>query len=121
MATEDFFIDNRGDRQAVKAICKGLPKLDVISPFALVVKTIYPVYAGAFVIAAQQEEVLRIFDFVCQQQAYRLQGLLPSVNVITQEQVVRLGRKATVLKKPQQVGILAVYVAADLKRRLQFQ
>lgn len=121
MAAEDLLIDDRGDRQAIKAIREGLPKLDVISSFALVVEAVYPVYAGALVIAAQQEKVLRILDLVRQQQAYRLQGLLTSVDVVAQEQVVRLGREATVFEEPQQIGVLAVYVAADLKRRLQLQ
>jgi hypothetical protein len=40
---EDFFIHNRRYRQAVKAVRERLPKLDIISPLALVIKTINPV------------------------------------------------------------------------------
>lgn len=121
MAAEDFLVDDRGDRQAVEAIREGLPELDVVPPLAFVVKAVYPVYARALVISAQQKEVLRVLDLVRQQQTYRLQGLLPSVNVIAQEQIVRLGRKTAVLEQPQKIGVLAVYVAADLKRRFQLQ
>lgn len=121
MTAEDLLVDNRGDWQAVEAIREGLPELDVVPPLALVVEAIYPVYAGALVIAAQQEKVFRVLDLVRQQQAYRLQGLLPPVDVVAQKQVVRLGREAAVFEQPQQIGVLAVYVAADLKRRLQLQ
>ena len=61
-------------------------------------------------IAAQQEEVLRILDFVRQQQADRLERLLSPVDVIAQEQIVRLGREAAVLEQTQQVIILTMDV-----------
>jgi len=83
MATEDLLVDNSGDRQAVEAIREGLPELDVVSPLAFIVETVYPVYAGALVIAAQQKEILRILDLVCQQQTYRFQRLLASIDVVT--------------------------------------
>lgn len=121
MAAENFLVDDRSDRQAIEAIREGLPELDVISPLAFVVKAVYPVYARALVIAAQQEEVFRVLDLVRQQQTYRLQGLLPPVNVIAQKQVVGLGRKTAVLEQPQKIGVLAVYVAADLKWCFQLQ
>jgi len=40
------------------------------------------------VVAAQQKEVLRIFDLVGQQQADGLQGLLAPIDVVAEEQVV---------------------------------
>lgn len=121
MTAEDLLVDDCGDRQAVEAICEGLPELDVVPPLALIVEAVYPVYAGALVIAAQQEKVLRILYLVRQQQAYRLEGLLPPIDIVAQKQVVRLGREAAVLEQPQQIGVLAMYVATDLKRCLQLQ
>lgn len=73
--------------------------------------TVYPIDAGALVVAAQQEEVLRIFDFVRQQQADRLQRLFAAVDVVAQEQIVGLWRKAAVLEQTQQVVVLTVDVA----------
>lgn len=32
MATEDLLINNGCDRQAVKAVCEGLPQLNVVPP-----------------------------------------------------------------------------------------
>lgn len=59
-------------------------------------------------IAAQQEEILRIFDFVGEQEADGLQWLLSTIYVISEEQVVRLRREASVFEQSQQVVILAV-------------
>jgi hypothetical protein len=60
------------------------------------------------VVAAKQEEIFRIFDFVGEQEADGLQRLLTTIHIIAEEQVVRLGREATVLEQSQQVVILAV-------------
>lgn len=67
-------------------------------------------------VAPQQEEVLGVFDLVRQQQADGLQGLLPSVHVVAQEQVVGLWREAAILKEPQQVCVLSVDIAWRTER-----
>lgn len=100
MTTEYFLIDDGRDRQTVKAISERFPQFDVVPSLALVVEPVYPVYAGAFVIPAQQEEVLRVFDLVSEQQAYRFQRLLASVDIVAEEQIVRLRRETPVLEQP---------------------
>jgi hypothetical protein len=47
-----------------------------------VVEAVYPVDARALVVATQQEEVLRVLNLVRQQQADRLQRLLPSAYIL---------------------------------------
>lgn len=47
--------------------------------------------------------------------------VLTSIHVVAEEQIVGLWWKAAVLKQPQEIGILAVDVAADLERCLQLQ
>ena len=71
-----------------------------------VVEAVDSVDAGALVVAPEEEEVLRVLDLVGEQQADRLQRLLPPVHVVAQEQVVRLGRETAVLEQPQQVVVL---------------
>lgn len=61
-------------------------------------------------VAPEQEEVLRVFDLVCQQQADGLQRLLPSVHIVSKEQVVGFWRKATILEEPEQVCVLSMDV-----------
>ena len=51
MHGEDLFIDDGGNRQAVEAVRKCLPQLDVVAPFALVVETVDAVNGRALVVA----------------------------------------------------------------------
>ena len=62
-------------------------------------------------VPAKDEEVLRVLDLVRKEEANGLEGLLPAVHVITQEEVVRLGREAAVLEQSEQVVVLAVDIA----------
>ena len=111
---QNLVIDDCSHWEAIKAISKSLPELDVISSLALVVESVDTVDGGALVVASEQEEVLWIFYFICQQQTNSFQRLLSSVDVVPQEQIVRLWRVATVLKQTKKVEILAVHVSADL-------
>ena len=65
-------------------------------------------------VAAQDEEVLRVFDLVREEQADCLEGLLPAVYVIPEEEVVRFRWEAAVLEQAEEVIVLAVNIAADL-------
>jgi hypothetical protein len=114
MHSEDLLIDDSGDGQTVEAVGKGLPQLDVVPTLALIVETIDTVDGGALVVASQDEEVLGVLDLVGQEEADGFEGLLSTVDVVTEEEVVGLGREATVLEEAQQVVILPVDIAANL-------
>lgn len=66
---EDLFVDDGCDWQAVEAVRKCLPKLDIVSPLALIVETIDPIDGRALVVAAEDEKVLWVLNLVGQQQA----------------------------------------------------
>lgn len=66
-------------------------------------------------VAAKDEEVFWVFNFVGKKETDRFQGLLSSIHIIAKEEVVRFRGEATVLEKAQQVVILTVNVAADLR------
>jgi len=89
---DDLVVDDGAAREAVKGVAKLLPHLDGEAAAALVVEAVNSVNPRALVIAPQQEKVLGVFDFVREQEAYDLQGLLAAVDVVSQEQVVRLLR-----------------------------
>lgn len=112
---EDLLVDNGGNWQAVEAVCEGLPKLDVVSALALVVKAVDTVDGGALVVSSQDKEVFGVLDLVGQEQADGLETLFTTVDVVTEKEVVGLRREATVLEKTQQVIILSVDIAADLQ------
>lgn len=57
-------------------------------------------------VSSQQKEVFGVFDLVGQQQADGLQGLLASVYIVPQKQVVALWRKAPIFKQPEQIIVL---------------
>jgi len=119
--SEDLLVDDRSDRKAVEAVGECLPQLDVVAPLALVIETIDTVDRRALVVAAQDEEVLRIFDLVCEQQADGLEGLLSSVNIVAQEKIVGLRWESAIFEETQKIVILSVDVTANLYGRLQLK
>ena len=76
----------------------------------LVVEAVDPVDAGAFVVAPEEEEVLGVFDFVSEQEADSLEGLLASVNIITKEEVVGIRGEASVFEESEKIVVLSVNV-----------
>jgi hypothetical protein len=83
--TQNLVVDDSADRENIEAKSKFLPYLHIISPFALVVETIHPIDGLALVVASKKEYLLRVLDFVCQQQTNRLDALLTAVNIIADE------------------------------------
>ena len=63
-----------------------------------IIEAINSINGGALMIPSQQEEVLRVLDLERQQQADRLDRVLPAVHVVAQEQVVRVRRKSAQLE-----------------------
>lgn len=62
-------------------------------------------------VAPQEEEVLWVLDLVCKQETDGLQGLLASVHIVAQEQIVGLRWEAAILKQTEQVSVLSVDVS----------
>jgi hypothetical protein len=67
------------------------------------------------VVAAKNEEILGVLDLVCEKQADGLQGLLTSVDVIAEEEVVRFGWETAVLEQTEQVVVLSMYITTNLE------
>ncbi len=61
-------------------------------------------------ISAKDEEVLRVFDFVCKEETDRFEGLFSSIHIISQEKVVCFWRETAVLKESEEVVILPMYI-----------
>lgn len=98
---EDLLVDDCSNGQAIEAIRECFPQLDIVSPLALVVEAINSVDGCAFVIATENEKVLGVFDLVCEQKADCLKGLLASIDVISEEEVISFRRETAVFKKTQ--------------------
>jgi hypothetical protein len=110
MHAQDAVFYKSGNWKSVEHITKHFPQLDGIPPFALIVKAINPVDGGTLMVSSEQEEVFRILDFIGEEQTNCFQGLLSSINVISQEQIVAFRWESSIFKEPEHVEILAVGV-----------
>lgn len=118
---ENLTSDDSSDRETVEGVDEGLPDLDIAPALALIVETVDPGDVGAFVVAAEEEEVLGVLELVAHQKQNSLKGLLSAINVVAEEQVVGVWREAAHLEHANQVGVLAVDIADNLDGRIQFQ
>ena len=65
-------------------------------------------------VPTQDEEILWIFDLVREKQANGFKGLLASVDVVPEEEVVRFGWESSVFKEAEKIVILAMDITTDL-------
>ena len=79
---ENLLINDGCNWEAVEAVGKRLPQLNVVPALAFVIESVDSVDGGAFVVASKDEEVFRVFDLVSQQQADGFEGLLAPVDVV---------------------------------------
>jgi len=139
MHRKNFFVNDGCNRQAVKAISESLPQLDVVPAFAygekhgmsyevswvtdlekrtFIVKAVNPIDTCTLVISTKNKKVFGVFDLVGKEQANGFQGLFSSIDIIAQEQVIGFRREATVLKKSEEVIILAMNVTCERRRQV---
>ena len=121
MHAEDLVVYRGSNGETVEALSENLPELYGVPSLALVVEAVNAVDGGAFVVASEEEEVLRVLHLVGEEEADGLQTLFAAVDVVTEEEVVGLGRVAAVLEETQQVVELAVDVSANVDGGLEFQ
>ena len=67
---------------------KCFPQLYAITSLTLIIKSIYSVDRGAFMVTTQEKKVLWELNLVRKQQAYRFHAEAAAVHVVSQEQVV---------------------------------
>ena len=61
-------------------------------------------------VATEQEKVLRVLDFVAQEETNRFDRLLAAVDIVTKEQIVGFGRESAILEYPQQIIVLTMHI-----------
>ena len=91
------------------------------NPLTFIVETVYPVDARTLVVAPQNEEILRVFDLVREQQTDCLERLLPSIYVVAQKKVVGFWWKPAIFEETQQIVVLAMNIAYCAKRSIKSQ
>ena len=70
---------------------------------------------ATFVVAAQHEERLRVIDLEREQEQHALAREAPAIDVVAEEEVLRVPRVAARLEQAEQVEVLAVDVAAHYR------
>jgi hypothetical protein len=114
MHTENLLVDDGGNGKAVKAIGESFPKFYIVSSLTFVIESVDSVDGGTFVVSSENEEVLRVLDLVSQEQAYRLQALLSSINIVSQKEIVGIRWETSVLKQSQQIVVLPMDITTNL-------
>lgn len=99
MHADDFVINDGSAWEAVEGVAECLPKLDTKPTAALVVESVDPIDARTLVVAPEDEKVFWILDLVRKQKTDNFKRLLTPVDVVSQEEIVRLGRKSPVFKQ----------------------
>ena len=110
MHAEDLVVDKCGNWHAVEHILELFPDADAVSALALIVEAIHSIDLATLVVASQEEEVLLILDLVGQEKDDSLQGLLATVDIVTQEQVVGLWWETSIFEQSQQIWELSMCV-----------
>jgi hypothetical protein len=121
MHTQNLVIDQCADRQVVEKVNKLLPKLHVVTTFALVPETVYFRNVLAFVVTTKHINHVWVLDFVAEKEADGLNALFPPVNVVTKEEISSIRRASSVIKETQKVEVLPVNVCAHCQRSTNFE
>lgn len=87
MHAQYLVINERCNGQAVEAIGEYLPQPNIEPPLTFVIETVDSVDLRVLMVPPQQEDLLGVPDFVRQQQAYSLQALFASVDIVSEEYV----------------------------------
>ncbi|EPY36715.1 protein phosphatase [Strigomonas culicis] len=119
--TDDLLADHAAHRHRVEHVREGLEELRVIPSLHVVEKAVETVNTRALVVAAEQEEVLRVDNLVTVLQNDGLDAVLAAVHVVSEEEIVRVGGEPALLVDAQQVVVLPMGVATDAHRRLDLQ
>lgn len=121
MHTDNLIINDSRAWKAIERVAKGLPELDTEPTATFVIKAINAINSGAFVISTQYKKVFGVLDLIGEQERDHLKGLLATINIIAQEEVVGFGGEPAVLEETEQIVELTVDVTADLDGGSEFE
>lgn len=71
-------------------------------------------------VASQDIDFFRVLDFVGVKETNGLDALSSSIDVIAQKEIIWIGRETAILEETEHVVVLAMDIAADFERGLDF-
>ena len=115
---EHAVFNQRGEGKVVEQVCERLPHLRVaVLAHALVVEAVHLSDLARLVVAAENRHSVRPSHLQCNQQCGRLHGVVPTIHVVSHEEIVCVGTVATDEEEFFQIIELPVNVSADLAVR----
>lgn len=111
MHTQYPIIDNCTNWQNIENGPEFSPKFDIIPPFTFIIKAVHSVNGLAFVVASQQEEVIRVLNFIGHQETDRFNTLFSSIDVVSdKKKLLVIMRIAGNIKESEKVEKLTMYI-----------
>ena len=65
-------------------------------------------------IATQNEHLIRVFNFISEEEADGLDALPASVHIVSQEKIATFGREASILEQPKHIVVLTMDISTHL-------
>lgn len=114
MHADDLILNDSSHGQIVERVCKHLPDVRAaVRTHAFVEEAVDLCDLSAFVVAAQERDALLVADFVKKHESHGLDGVVATVDVITQEYVVGLWQQSADAEKLLEIQELAVDIPTD--------
>ncbi|GMT10531.1 hypothetical protein PFISCL1PPCAC_1828, partial [Pristionchus fissidentatus] len=97
----------------VEGIVENLPEAGaLVSPITLFIEAVDTVDGGTLVVTTEHEEVLGSLDLVAEHEDDGLNVLSSSVHVVSQEEIVGIGRESFLVEDTKEIRILSVDISA---------
>ena len=91
MQAENFLFNDSSEREVVEEICEVFPDISVsVLPQALIVETVDLGDLTGLVISTEYSDSILVADLKTHQEGDSLDGVVPTINIISHEQVVRV-------------------------------
>lgn len=96
METEDLVVDEGGQWKVVEEVGKVFPDIGIaVFSKTFVVEAVYLGNLSGFVVATQDGDTVTVSHFESYEQCNGLDRVVASVDVVTHEEVIGIGRVAT--------------------------
>ena len=121
MESEEFLVDEAGDRQGVEGVHEEFISLEVVLVETLRSEVEKGRHLPAFVVTSQHENGAREVEFERVEEQHHLHGEGTAVHVVAQEEVLCVLWRASYVEHLHHVVELSVQVANDRHGVLQAQ